>query len=55
MTVGFFTASMAAAMGAFATGYDEQQAWAIRDWLGKTIAVLREQTHKLSAAGPGER
>lgn len=42
-------ADLATAMGGFADDYDEHQAWAIRDWLRKTISVLREQTRELSA------
>jgi DNA-binding Lrp family transcriptional regulator len=42
-------AELGAAMAAFAGDYDEHQARAIRDWVEKTIIVLREQTRKLSA------
>jgi DNA-binding MarR family transcriptional regulator len=42
-------ADLTTAMGSFADDYDEHQARAIRDWLDKTITVLREQTRKLSA------
>lgn len=42
-------AGLAAAMQEVATGYDAHQAWAIQDYLARTIAVLREETRKLSA------
>jgi hypothetical protein len=42
-------------MGSFVGDYDEHQAWAIRDYLNRTITVLREQTRKLSADGPPGR
>jgi DNA-binding Lrp family transcriptional regulator len=40
---------LAAAMAGFAGDYDEHQARAIEDYLVRTIAVLREQTRRLSA------
>jgi DNA-binding MarR family transcriptional regulator len=51
---GLFT-DLTAAMGALVGDYDEHQAWAIRDYLHRTIEVLREQTRKLSAGGPPGR
>jgi DNA-binding transcriptional ArsR family regulator len=48
-------AELSAAMGAFAGDYDEHQARAIRDYLRKTVDVLREQTRKLSAERPPGR
>jgi DNA-binding MarR family transcriptional regulator len=47
-------ADLAAAMGSFTDDYDEHQARAIRDYLDKTIAVLREQTRRLSGQ-PSQR
>jgi DNA-binding transcriptional ArsR family regulator len=48
-------AELTTAMGAFAGDYDEHQARAIRDYLRKTVEVLREQTRKLSAERPPGR
>jgi DNA-binding Lrp family transcriptional regulator len=42
-------AELGAAMAAFAGDYDAHQARAIEDYLVKTIAVLQEQTRRLSA------
>lgn len=53
-------ADLTAAMGGVVADYDEHQAWAIQDYLVRTIAVLHEQTRKLSAGhgaagGTGQR
>jgi DNA-binding Lrp family transcriptional regulator len=46
---------LTAAMAAFVGDYDAHQAAAIEDYLVKTIAVLREQTRRLSAGVPATR
>jgi DNA-binding Lrp family transcriptional regulator len=45
-------AELAAAMSGLVEDYDAHQAWAIQDYLVRTIAVLREQTRRLSAQAP---